>query len=65
MLKSIALNETVMVTESKPNKWDNLNNVGHEVSRDFSNKKREHRGQKSMSLQQTVRTRTSETYIEA
>jgi hypothetical protein len=43
---------------------DNLNNVGHEASRHFRNRRREYLKEKLMSLQQTVRTRTSETCIE-
>jgi hypothetical protein len=40
---------------------DNLNNVRREASRHFRNKKREYLTDKLMSLQRTVRTRTSET----
>jgi hypothetical protein len=43
---------------------DNLNNVRREASRYFRNKKREYLKDKIMSLQQMVRTRTSETGIE-
>jgi hypothetical protein len=42
---------------------DNLNNVRHEASRHFWNKKRQYM-KELMSLQQTVRTRTSENCIE-
>jgi hypothetical protein len=42
---------------------DNLNNVRHESSRQFRNKKRECLNDKLMSLQRTVRTRTSQTCI--
>jgi hypothetical protein len=41
---------------------DNLNNIRREANRYFRNKKREYLKDK-MSLQQTVRTRTSETCI--
>jgi Zn-finger nucleic acid-binding protein len=43
---------------------DNMNNVRHEASRYSRNKKREYLKTKVMSLQLTVRTRTSETCIE-
>jgi hypothetical protein len=43
---------------------DNLKIVRREVSRYFRNIKREYRKDKIVSLQQTVRTRTSETCIE-
>jgi hypothetical protein len=43
---------------------DNLNNVRHEASRYFRNKKREYWKKKLMSLQCIVRTRTLETCIE-
>jgi hypothetical protein len=48
-----------------PNKINgyNLNNVRHEASRHFRTKKREYL-KELMSLQRTVRTRTSETCIE-
>jgi hypothetical protein len=42
---------------------DNLNNVRRESSTYFRNKKREYLKRKLMSLQRTVRTRTSETCI--
>jgi hypothetical protein len=42
---------------------DNLNNVRREASRYFRNSKRQYM-KELMSLQQTVRTRTSETCIE-
>jgi hypothetical protein len=42
---------------------DNLNNVRHEASRYFRNKKREYLKEILMSLQQTAKTRTSETCI--
>jgi hypothetical protein len=43
---------------------NNLNNVRREANRYFRNKKRDYLKTKLMSLQQTVRTRTSETCIE-
>jgi len=43
-----------------------LNNVRHEASRIFRKKKREYlKEKKFMSLKQTVRPKTSETYIDA
>jgi hypothetical protein len=44
---------------------DNLENVRHETSRTFMNKRREYLKQKLMSLKQTVRTKISEAYKEA
>jgi hypothetical protein len=44
---------------------DNMNNVRCETSTTFRNKKREYLTEKIMSLKQTVRTKISETYIEA
>jgi hypothetical protein len=44
---------------------DNLKNVRRATSRHFRNKKREYLKGKIMSSQRTVRTRTSETCIEA
>jgi hypothetical protein len=43
---------------------DNPNNVRHEVSRHFRNKRREYQKTKLMSLQRTVRPRTLEIFIE-
>jgi hypothetical protein len=43
---------------------DNLNKVRHETSRHFRNKKREISKTNLMRLQQAVRMRTSQIYIE-
>jgi len=44
---------------------DNVNNLRREASRTFKNKMREFMEEKLMSSKQTVRTRISETHIEA
>jgi hypothetical protein len=43
---------------------DNLNNIRHEASRYFRNKKREYLKDKINELERTVRKRTSDTCIE-
>jgi hypothetical protein len=44
---------------------DNLNNVRREISRTFGNEKREYLKEKINEVNQTVRTKLSETYRQA
>jgi hypothetical protein len=42
IIRSKETNQIAVVTESKRNKWDNLNNKKREVNRNFRNKKTEY-----------------------
>jgi hypothetical protein len=44
---------------------DYVNNVSHDTGRNFGNRKTEYLKEKLVSFKQTVRTKISETYIEA
>jgi hypothetical protein len=50
---------------SRQRNGDHLNNVRHEASRTYGNKKTEYLKEKLMTLKQRVRTKISEAYIEA